>query len=305
MSDTNNKQANLYNSDGSPREVGVIGHPIEHSLSPAIHNAAFAHYHLPHRYQKWDVAPSDLLRFLNEAWIGNYLGLNVTVPHKEAVLRYLDEWDDIVEAIGAANTLLVEADVLTGYNTDPAGFLEALQRDANYEPKGKRTLVLGAGGAARAVVLALASEGAVEIVVANRTFERAATLVNEIGPLFPNVHIFATPLDPAAWPSNRNPRTLVVNTTSLGLLEPDKPFPISPEALSGRDPDRHTIFFDLTYGDTPFLKMARPIAAHVLDGLTMLVAQGAQSFELWTGLTAPRDLMLAAARNALTARDNH
>ena len=155
------------------------------------------------------------------------------------------------------------------------------------------------------MVLALASEGAVEIVVANRTFERAATLVNEIGPLFPNVHIFATPLDPAAWPSNRNPRTLVVNTTSLGLLEPDKPFPISPEALSGRDPDRHTIFFDLTYGDTPFLKMARPIAAHVLDGLTMLVAQGAQSFELWTGLTAPRDLMLAAARNALTARDNH
>lgn len=292
----------LYREDGTPRVVGVIGQPVAHSLSPAIHNAAFEYYKLPHRYQKWEVASADLKSFFEEVQAQKYLGVNVTVPHKQAVLQYLDSQDEVVSATGAANTILVEQGTLVGYNTDPIGFLEALQNEADFKVQGKRTLVMGAGGAARSVVLALASEGAVEIAVANRTYAHAAELVKQLAPLFPNVHIYAAPLDPAAWPSNRNPRHLIVNTTSMGLLEPSKPFPISAEALSGRDPDRHTIFFDLTYGDTPFLRMVRPVAAHVLDGLSMLVYQGAQSFELWTGLVAPRQVMLEAARQALATQ---
>lgn len=296
-------QAHLFNADGQPRTVGVIGYPVEHSLSPALQNAAFAYYKLPHRYQKWAVAPEELKAFLEKVKREEFLGLNVTVPHKQAVLPALDETDEVVKLTGAANTLLADNGKLAGYNTDPAGFLEALKNEVNFDPRGKRTMVIGAGGAARGVVLALASQGASEIAVANRTYDKAVDLVAQFAPIFPNSHIYATPLDPASWPFNRNPRALVVNATSQGLLEPDKEFPVSAEALSGRDPDRHTIFFDLTYGDTPFLKMVRPLAAHVLDGLTMLVYQGAQGFEFWTGLAAPISVMLEAARTALAERE--
>lgn len=296
-------QARLFKADGQPRIVGVIGYPVEHSLSPALQNAAFDFYNLPHRYQKWAVAPNELRDFLDNIKREEFLGLNVTVPHKQAVLAALAETDEVVQLTGAANTLLADNGKLFGYNTDPAGFLEALKREVNFEPRGKRTMVLGAGGAARGVVLALASQGASEIAVANRTYDKAVDLVAQLAPVFPNSHIYATPLDPASWPFNRNPRALVVNATSQGLLEPDKEFPVSAAALSGRDPDRHTVFFDLTYGDTPFLKMVRPVAAHVLEGLSMLVYQGAQSFEFWTGLSAPVEQMLAAARAALAERE--
>jgi shikimate dehydrogenase len=296
------KLQHLYQPDGSPRPIGVIGYPVEHSLSPALQNVAFDYYKLPHRYQKWAVAPSDLAAFITKVRSANFLGLNVTVPHKQAVLAQLDKTNAVVKATSAANTLLLEGNQLRGYNTDPAGFLEALQQEANFAAKGKHSLVLGAGGAARAVVAALANEGAVEIVVANRTLERAAQLVAELGPAFPQVKLYATPFDPAAWSDNHNLYDLIVNTTSLGLLEPNQPFPIAAEAFTRRNHNHPTVFFDLTYGDTPFLRMARPIAAHVLDGLSMLVYQGAHSFELWTGLEAPRTLMLEAARQALAAR---
>ena len=188
-----------------------------------------------------------------------------------------------------------------GHNTDVAGFLEALG-ELDFDPSRKRTMVIGAGGAARAVVAALAAAGAVEIAVVNRTWEHAAQLVGDLSQIFPNSHIYAGPLDPAAWPYNRNPRALVVNASSHGLLNPDEPFPLEADDMAGRDADRHTVFFDLTYGDTPFLRAVAPKAAHTLDGLSMLVYQGALAFEWWTGLPAPRPQMLAAAREALAAR---
>ena len=295
--------ARLYRADGSPRPVGVIGFPVEHSLSPIFQDVAFAAHNLPHRYQKWAVAPADLTAFLAQARQDDYLGLNLTVPHKLAGWQAAAAHSEEAQFTGAVNTLLLdeEADGWLGHNTDVAGFLEAL-RDVDYDPNRKRTMVIGAGGAARAVVGALARAGAVEIAVVNRTWDHAAQLVADLSQVFPNSHIYAAPLDPAAWPYNRNPRTLVVNASSHGLLEPDQPFPIDADAMAGRDADRHTVFFDLTYGDTPFLRAVESKAAHIVDGLSMLVYQGALAFEWWTGLPAPRAEMLKAARAALAER---
>jgi shikimate dehydrogenase len=294
------KPKRLYRTDGTPRPVGVIGHPIDHSLSPLFQNAAFEAHGLPHRYEKWEVAPADLAAFLANLKNQDYLGLNVTIPHKETVIEWLETGTNEAGIIGAANTLFLHEEggavALAGHNTDAQGFLESLKREASYNPKGQRTMVIGAGGSARAVVYALAKEGAFEIAVVNRNFERAVELVESIKENFLNCHIYAAPLDPAALPFNRNPRTLIVNTTSFGLAEEDKdkPFPLSAEMMSGRNPERRTIFFDLIYrADTPFLREAKTAEAFALNGKTMLVYQGALSFELWTGLPAPIEKMLS------------
>jgi shikimate dehydrogenase len=286
----------LYRADGSPRPVGVIGYPIKHSLSPIFQNVAFAEHGLPHRYEKLEVSETDLPAFLEQARRDDYLGLNATLPHKQALMQAANGYSEEAHIAGAANTLLLDDEHgWLAHNTDVGGFQEALD-SIGYSPLKQRTMVIGAGGAARAVVMALGGAGAVEIAVVNRNFERAAQLVAEVGSYFSQCNIYAAPLDPAAWPFNRNPRTLVVNATSQGILEPDAEFPIDPDHLAGRDADRRTVFFDLTYGDTPFLRSVRDRAAQVLDGLPMLVYQGALAFEWWTGLTAPREKMLAAVR---------
>ncbi len=295
--------ARLYRADGSPRPVGVIGFPIKHTLSPGIQGAAFAGHNLPHQYQKWEVAPADLPAFLEKAAREDFLGLNVTLPHKRAVWEAAAARSEEAEAVGAANTLLLDNEQggWLAHNTDVGGFLTALE-EQGYNPAKQRTMVIGAGGAARAVVFALAAAEASEIAVVNRTWEKATELVSQLGPLFPQTHMYSTPIDPSAWPFNRNPRTLVVNATSQGLLAPDEEFPVDPDHMAGRDADRRTIFFDLTYGDTPFLRAAGAKAAHLVDGLSMLVYQAALAFEWWTGLPAPHSAMMAAAKAALAER---
>ncbi|NWJ45977.1 MAG: shikimate dehydrogenase [Chloroflexi bacterium] len=289
----------LYRADGTPRPVGVIGYPVSHSRSPQFQNAAFEYYNLPHRYEKWEVAPEDLAAFLLEMKNQDFLGLNVTIPHKESVLDHLETGTPEVGDVGAANTLFLHEDqYMAGHNTDVGGFLQVLKEEG-CEVAGIRAMVLGAGGAARAIIYALAKAGAIEISIANRTIERAAELCDVFAEQFPNCHIFPLPFDSAGWPPNRNPRNLIVNTTSFGLKpeDKDKPFPFTAWQLSGHHPDRMTYFFDLVYGDTPFLKQARSEKAqHMIDGTSMLVYQGALSFELWTGLPAPREVMLAAVQ---------
>lgn len=298
---TQEQNARLYKEDGTPRSVGVIGYPIAHTLSPAFQNVAFEHYKLPHRYEKWEVAPADLGAFIQRVRDEGFLGLNITLPHKQEAVSHVDIVSEEAAGANSVNTLFFQEGQLAGHTTDVAGFLEALQAE-DYNPRAQRTLVIGAGGAARAVVYALASAGANEIAVANRTYENALEVEDALKPLFPQCNLYATHLDPAAWPFNRNPRTLIVNATSQALMAPGETFPVSAEALAGRNPERRTIFFDLTYGDTPFLRMAREAEARTLDGLSMLVYQGAHSFEFWTGLEAPRQQMLEAARAALLSK---
>jgi shikimate dehydrogenase len=298
---TQELNSRLYLPDGSPRPVGVIGYPVAHSLSPVFQNVAFEQHNLPHRYEKWEVSPAELPAFVQRVRDEGFLGLNVTLPHKQAVAGLVDILSDEAGMANSVNTLFYHEGQLAGHTTDVAGFLEALKMEG-YDPNRQRTMVLGAGGAAWAIVYALASAGAIEIAVANRTFERAAEIADALAPHFPNCNLYPTDLDPAAWPFNRNPRTLIVNATSQALTAPDEPFPVTAEALAGRNPERRTIFYDLTYGDTPFLKMARTAEAQAVDGLNMLVLQGARSFELWTGLAAPREKMLEAARSALASK---
>jgi shikimate dehydrogenase len=287
----------LLRADGTPRPVGVIGYPVAHSRSPVFQNAAFAHYGLPHKYERYEVKPEALGDFLSDMKSQDFLGLNVTIPHKEAVLESLETGTEEVGETGAANTLFLHEDqYLAGHNTDIGGFLETLKEQEINIP-GSRILLLGAGGAARAIAYALAKEGAVEIGVVNRTVARAEELCQHFVTQFPRCHIYPMPYDSAGWPMGRNPRELVVNTLPIGLKsdEQDIPYPFNARDMAGKRFERTTLFYDLLYGETPFLKQARADGAERLqDGTKMLVYQGALSFELWTGLPAPRDKMLEA-----------
>ena len=257
----------------------VLGHPVAHSLSPAMHNAAFRALGLPHRYEAQDVAPDELpaavvrLRALHEL-----VGANVTVPHKEAIGRLLDGVTPEARAIGAVNTIVRSGSRLEGHNTDRIGFAAALvERDVAVA--GRRVLVLGAGGAARAAVLALLAGGAT-VVVANRTAARAAQLTAALGGA------------PIAWPkADRHALAgidILVNATSAGLQGED---PLPGVAL----PAGLTVF-DLipTARLTPLLIRSAAAGCRTVDGLLMLLHQAAASFALWTGDNAPVPAMRAA-----------
>jgi shikimate dehydrogenase len=170
---------------------------------------------------------------------------------------------------------------------------------ANYSPAGQSAVIIGAGGAARAVVYALGTGGATLVTIANRTPARAQAILNDLQPLLPGCRLQISGLDPAEWPQNRS---LVVNATSQGVLEPDRPFPLSPQAMRGSQTASPILFYDLTYGQTPFIQAVRVSQYPLLDGLLMLIYQGALAFETWTGLPAPRQEMLEAAKATLAER---
>lgn len=263
------------------RLVLLLGHPVEHSVSPQIHSAAFAHLGLDAVYLAADVHPDDLpaavagLRALGAA------GANLTIPHKLAVLDLVDSRTTEVEAVGAANTLYWDDGRLVADNTDAIGLERVLRDTVRVEP-GDVALIFGAGGAARAAAVALGRVGAAVRVRARRP--EAAALIDELA----RAHGAAE-----AAPHAR-PR-LIVNATPLGLAGERLP-----DDLMELEPDQ--IALDLIYGDTPFLRAARGRGATAVDGLGMLVGQAAASFERWTGLAAPVDVMAAAAARALGAR---
>jgi len=276
--------------------LGVLGWPVAHSRSPAMHNAAFAELGMAGwRYQRLPVPPrlfAETVRALGPCGV---LGANVTIPHKGAALAIADEASAGAREIGAANTLTFAPDgSIHAENTDAPGLLHALGRS----PAGMSALVLGAGGSARAVAWALARAGAREVAVWNRTPERAQELARDLG------------VDAVAAPVAAD---LLVNCTSVGLTreacaEPSEGPAVERSATEDRALNQLSLTFDqvgeysdvidLVYrnGTTPLLAAARAHGAHTIDGLQVLVAQGALSFELWTGRDAPREVMLAAAR---------
>jgi shikimate dehydrogenase len=255
--------------------TGVLGHPVRHSRSPAMHNAAFEALGLDWRYLKLPVAPADLERTVRALSESGYRGVNVTIPHKEAALALADQAGDAAGAIGAANTLTFEGGAIRADNTDAAGLLAALGDD----PRGMTALVLGAGGAGRAAAWALREAGA-EVGVWNRTPERALALAGEIGVVSVEAPTGAD---------------LVVNATSVGLAPGDA---IEDLPLAWVDPP--PVAVELVYGDheTPFQSWAQAGGSRVVDGLEVLVRQGALSFERWTGREPPLDVMRRAARGS-------
>ncbi|HEY4997031.1 MAG TPA: shikimate dehydrogenase [Solirubrobacteraceae bacterium] len=271
--------------------LGVLGWPVAHSRSPAMHNAALAALGMTSwRYQALPV-PVHLFEETTRALNGSgFLGANVTIPHKHAALALADEVSPAARAIGAANTLTFASDgTISAENTDAPGLIEALA----VSPQGMRALVLGAGGSARAVVWALLAAGANEVSVWNRTLARAEALARELG----------------ARPATRaEPADLLVNCTSVGLEGRSGPPGVERSAtedcalnqlgLTFDQVGEYSNVIDLVYHAQPTALLAAASAqgARTVDGLQVLVAQGALSFELWTGREAPREVMERAAR---------
>lgn len=273
--------------------VGLIGWPVEHSVSPAMHNAAFAALGLPWRYTLIPVAPDRLEQELAELKAGGFRGVNVTVPHKQSVMPYLDETSEAARAIGAVNTIILRDGRLIGHNTDADGFWRAL-REAGYEPAGKSALVLGAGGAARAVVYALARGGS-RVSVWNRTAGRARGLALDLQKVGLTLSVVARLSDLELADVD-----LLVNATSIGMWPHEDASPWPATLPIGA----HWTVFDLIYNpmETRLLAQAAAAGARTIGGLAMLVHQGALAFELWTGKSPPTDVMLAAAAESLEGR---
>jgi shikimate dehydrogenase len=261
------------------RRLAVIGHPISHSRSPAMQNAALAALGLADSwsYEALDVEPAELARRLRSMPGEDFVGANVTVPHKVAALALADGASPVARGIGAANTLCFEAGAIRADNTDAAGLIAALPRPAS----GSRALVLGAGGAARAVVWALVRAGA-EVEVWNRTESRARQLCEDLG----GSPVLAP--DAAA-------HDLIVNSTAVGLRGED---PFGELPLRAGDLHGGQVVVDMVYGSEPgaLLEAAAAAGAETIDGIEVLVRQGAASLEIWTGLEAPVDVMRDAAR---------
>jgi shikimate dehydrogenase len=278
--------------------VGLIGWPVEHSLSPAMHNAAFEALGFGWQYELLPVPPGQLGAALAGLRTDELRGANVTVPYKSAVMTFLDEIDDAAGAIGAVNTITVQGGRWRGHNTDAAGFVRALG-EVGLEAAGQRALLLGAGGAARAVAYALAGAGCA-VAIYNRTGMRAAELVHDLQGLSPNAPVAWVPDSAALERMDLARLDLLVNATAAGMWPNSKDTPW-PEELTLPS---HWTVFDLVYNplETRLLRQARRAGAKTIDGLGMLVWQGALAFELWTGRVPPVDLMRAAALEALGTR---
>lgn len=269
--------------------IGLIGDPVEHSLSPAFQQAAFDALSIPVRYERWHTSADEIPLRLAGLRTGAIYGANVTVPHKEAFFRAADERSELATRVGAANTLLARDGQIFADNTDVYGFARPLQ-ERGFLFGDSRAIVLGAGGAARGVVVALLDAGIAQVVVANRTVARAEELCRALA----DPRAGACALDAVA--ARADGVRLLVNSTAIGWHGDE--LPLDPSTFERLAND--AIAYDLTYRETPFLAQAAARGLTTLNGLSMLVHQGARSFELWTGVPAPLDIMWAAATGAST-----
>jgi shikimate dehydrogenase len=282
--------------------IGVIGYPLKHSASPDFQQAALDYYKLDIRYEAWEVKAADLSSAINRLRQPQNLGANITIPYKETILHLVDEIDDFTSLVGAVNTIVNRDGKLLGFNTDAYGFLKALHDDAKFEPESKKVIILGAGGAARAVGFALLEEKASSLIIANRTLAKAESLAGSLAKHAANSKINSD-IATVPWQSLKVIKALegcqlIVNCTSLGMWGSsyEEKSPLSSNLIP-----KGALVYDLVYNpsETPLLRMARKIGASTIGGLPMLVYQGAASFKLWTGREAPLDIMLSAAKQAL------
>jgi shikimate dehydrogenase len=270
-------------STARPGRFGLIGDPVAHSLSPVFQQAALDAVGIPATYELLHTPEADIPARLEELRSGAFRGVNVTVPHKERFFEAVDERSEIAETIGAVNTILVQAGRLLGDNTDVHGSVQGLV-DAGAKLEGAVAIVLGAGGASRAVIAGLLSQNVASIILANRTIERAQS----VGDTFGDERVIPVTLSEVR--EHAPSAALIVNATSIGWH--DDSLPIEREVFELLAPG--TLAHDLTYQSTAFLRTAAELGLPTLDGLPMLIHQGARSFEIWTGQPAPLDVMWQA-----------
>lgn len=267
----------------------VIGDPIAHSRSPGMQNAAFRFHNLDARYEKRHVLRGEIAPFLEEAR-RELAGFNLTIPHKGAVIEFLDEITPEAAAAGSVNTVTVRDGKLLGDSTDGYGLEHALLDNFHLGPAGKKFLFLGCGGAARATAFHLALRGAETIRIANRTIEKAEALADELRRYRRDLAVEISAIGDeerlAFWLADTD---FLIQATSLGLRDDDA-MPLNPELLTPKLAVRLRIF-DTIYRDTPILRRAVACSIPAAGGMEMLIHQGAKSFEIWTGLPAPLDVM--------------
>jgi shikimate dehydrogenase len=286
----------IHHLDGQTRVVGIFGDPIAHTRSPAMHNAAFRARALPYVYVPFLVHPADLPKAVQSIRALHLIGVNVTVPHKERIIPYLDTLSVEAKLCGAVNTVVNRHGTLIGENTDGRGFLASL-RERGLSPRRREIVLIGAGGAARAVLVSLVRAGSARIIVANRTLANAEALVRTYCSLG-NTQLESVPLDRLQDPTLLRTATLVVNCTSVGLHNEDFP-PLAYAATP-----RNCLFYDLLYQPTltSFLRQARAARRPVIDGRRMLLHQGALAFSLWTRTPAPLTVMARALNHTLRSQ---
>jgi len=278
---------------GETKVCGIIGDPIEHTMSPVMHNAAFEKLGLDYLYVPFRVRQEELGKAVAGMRALNIRGLNVTIPHKVAVIPFLDKLESLAEKIGAINTIVNDEGVLTGYNTDATGFLQALL-EQGVAPEGKNMVILGAGGASRAISFILAERGA-NLVILNRQLGRAEDLARRIAQVF-RKEITALTLSKENLADVLASADILVNTTSVGMVPDIDETPVPAGLLNPC-----LTVFDIVYNpvQTRLLKEAEVAGAETINGLEMLVWQGALAFEKWTEQKAPLDLMKREAIKAL------
>ncbi len=279
----------------SSLHVGLIGDPVAHSYSPRMQQAAFDALGIKARYELWHTPAHALLERVSSLCDENYLGANVTIPHKEAILELMDKVDPLATRIGAVNTIVHRDGYLHGYNTDAPGLLDALhehdigtrQHDGTISLKDYTAVLLGAGGAARGAAFALAGAQVAQLIIVNRNLERAQLLAAEVQQTYGN------PVFSLNDPQFLVPHTasLIINATSVGMHDEQTPLPA--EILARFGPN--TFVYDMIYNptQTQLLCQARTMGMRSANGLSMLLHQGALAFTLWTGKPAPLDVMRA------------
>ena len=266
---------------GKTRVCGLIDDPIEHALSPGMHNAAFKKLGLDYVYVPFKVKQENLKEAIAGLRALNVRGFNITIPHKMAVIPFLDRIDPIAGKIGAVNTVVNDGGTFSGYYIDDSGFLQSWLEEG-IEPKGKRIVILGAGGSAKAIAFILAERGA-HLVILNRHSERAQELASRISP-----DVRAGALTAENLAENLKEAGIIINTTSVGMVPDTDATPVPSQLLSSK-----LVVVDIVYNpiETRLLKEVKAAGARTIDGVAMLVWQGAQGFEKWTGVKAPVAVM--------------
>ena len=284
---------------GRTRLCGVIGDPIEHTMSPVMHNAAYREMGMDYVYVAFKVKPEELGKAIEGMRAFNIKGLNVTIPHKVTVIPFLDKLDPLAEKIGAVNTIANDGGVLTGYNTDGSGFLQVLLEEG-IDPQGKNVVILGAGGASKSVSFILADRGA-HLAILNRLLELdwAKELAGNISQAF-GQEVAALELNRDNLEEALEKADILVNTTSVGMIPNSDQTPIDTDLLRPG-----LVVYDIVYNPTKtrLLKEAEATGAKIIGGLDMLVWQGAIAFEKWTGQKAPVEVMREETKRLLEGHE--
>ena len=291
--------------ENSFRLFGIFGYPLGHTLSPVMQEAAFEKLGIQAYYLPFEMRPAPFRKVMNGIHRLILDGFNVTVPYKTEVISFLDGLTPDARIIGAVNTVFRKGRKWRGANTDWEGFLRSLKKEGGFSPRGKRVLILGAGGSARAVVFGLAKSSVGEINIAARRLSRARKIAGDFRPRFPGTRFQGLPLAKKDLRAALEDADLVVNATSAGVIFGSKK--LLPDSLIPRSKrNQRKFFFDLVYprgNSTPFLKSAKAKGHRILNGTGMLVYQGARAFEYWTGRKAPAAVMRRALENNFLGTD--